>query len=194
VSRAFRPRGRRIYNLKLRTASGHFVTLSTETVDRLRADAIAGLVDFLKDANPALLLPVVAGQVSLPELFGTAWKSMRAPETVRALEIEGEGILRATVQDALREARGRLPLPGCVYAIRNPANGAIKIGFATDLKTRVSSIGTSHSERLELLGWVPGDRELERALHGAFNDCHIKGEWFRPHRDIVRWISEALAA
>jgi hypothetical protein len=189
MPKPFKPKGRRVYVVKIVGGEGEWEAISTGTRDRTMAEAMAGLVSFLREANPELLVPVIERRVALGVLFDTLRSVVTTRETVRAIDSEGEGSTPDSVRRAIREAAKR-DAAGYVYAIRNPASHAIKIGFATDPRKRFSSLGVAHSERLELLGVVPGDRQLESELATAFGNYRIRGEWFRPHRDVLAWVKE----
>lgn len=75
-----------------------------------------------------------------------------------------------------------------VYFVRRATDpeGLIKIGFTTDLPTRLSILGTSNPEGFDVLCTVPGGRDLEGYLHTAFEADRVAGEWFRPSRDLDR--------
>ena len=80
--------------------------------------------------------------------------------------------------------------PHYVYFLRATTldNDAVKIGTTTDPHSRMAALkcdNTKHpawvreaGTRLTLHGWVNGDQELEKALHKAFADYRIVGEWF----------------
>lgn len=143
-------------------------------------------------ANLPTSLAAVAERLQGVTLYDTIASLVRSPAVERAVQAEGEGEVPTAVRVAIADSRKRAPLSGYVYAIRNAASGAIKIGFATNPRARFSSIGVSHSEKLELLGVVPGDRTLERSIGIAFGENRIRGEWFRPHRDLHAWVKECL--
>lgn len=63
-----------------------------------------------------------------------------------------------------------------VYFIQ--AGRSIKIGLATNVKARMAELQTGNHEELQLLGFIPGDRCLERQLHRRFSEFRIRGEWF----------------
>lgn len=65
-----------------------------------------------------------------------------------------------------------------VYFIRAVGAGAIKIGVTSNVKKRLYGLRSASPGRLELLGYVVGDTDLERDLHGRFFDWHLRGEWF----------------
>jgi hypothetical protein len=70
---------------------------------------------------------------------------------------------------------------GFVYAI-SADTVATKVGFTTKSpETRVSQLQTGTSERLELIGFVPGTHSDEQGCHRVLKKYgyHIRGEWFR---------------
>lgn len=75
---------------------------------------------------------------------------------------------------------------GYVYFISSIR--AIKIGFATNVKTRMRELQTSHHEKLDLIGFVAGEMELEKSLHSKFADKRLVGEWFEPCSEIYEYI------
>lgn len=79
-----------------------------------------------------------------------------------------------------------------VYFLRGEDTGAIKIGFSKSLSTRMSNIATSSSERVTLLGSLPGDELLEKSLHNEFISDRIRREWFRPSDALMARISALI--
>lgn len=73
-----------------------------------------------------------------------------------------------------------------VYFLR--AGDAIKIGYTTNLATRQRSLETASAVPLELLAFVPGDRNEEARLHREWGHLHIRGEWFRADEELLRYI------
>lgn len=56
----------------------------------------------------------------------------------------------------------------------------IKIGFSADVRTRVLQLKTSAPPgEITFLGFMPGDREMEKHLHKKFAGQREYGEWFR---------------
>lgn len=76
-----------------------------------------------------------------------------------------------------------------LYAIRNTATGAIKIGISGNPEKRISDLQRPMTDRLELLGSMPGTFEEERALHRRFADAGLGGEWFRPTKEVMEWVA-----
>ena len=83
-----------------------------------------------------------------------------------------------------------LPAACMVYVLE--CEDAIKIGIATNVPKRISSLQTGNPKRLYLLHCLPGDRKVERALHRRLRACRGLGEWFAgPEvKPFLRWIED----
>jgi hypothetical protein len=66
---------------------------------------------------------------------------------------------------------------GFVYFLR--MGETVKIGFATNVASRMKSLQTSCSEPTEILNVIPGTDQTERYFHAHFEAYRQKGEWFR---------------
>lgn len=83
--------------------------------------------------------------------------------------------------------------PGDIYVIHNPENGLTKIGFSTDVASRIKSLQYSFPGSIELAVFY-GTRQDEHNLHERFiaQGKHEYGEWFRlTDRDIL-WIKDCV--
>jgi hypothetical protein len=79
------------------------------------------------------------------------------------------------------------PTRGYVYFIGMEGDTtAVKIGFATNVDDRRSTLQTSSHHTLKVLAVIKGTLDKEKELHRKFASDHIRGEWFRR--------SDALAA
>ena len=122
-------------------------------------------------------------------------------ETVRKLC--GKGIILSYVQDRMREVGGMdlselqkrrermradivslvndtsvsLIKRGFVYFLKMGAY--VKIGFSTDVKSRIRNLGVGCPEKAEVIGLIPGTEETERFFHSMFASASSNGEWFR---------------
>lgn len=67
---------------------------------------------------------------------------------------------------------------GTIYFVRT--RKAIKIGFATNLKQRLTQLQVGNSNPLKVMLTVPGTKEDEALLHHLLREHRIRGEWFRP--------------
>ena len=118
----------------------------------------------------------------------------------RARERAGLGaaaVAARRVASARREARAeakagrrRIVAPRCsgIYFIESRSEQVIKIGFATNIHERVRDHQTSNPSPLLFLGFVPGDRREERALHLRFAADRVRGEWFAPSHELRSFI------
>lgn len=83
------------------------------------------------------------------------------------------------------------PVPATwIYFIRS--GDAVKIGFATNVDARFSSIQTSNPNKIELLAKFPGSTEDEYKTHMMFRHLHIRGEWFRDDAAIREYIQSRM--
>jgi len=81
-------------------------------------------------------------------------------------------------------------IEGCIYFIRSEKTHAIKIGFTADqVEKRLSSLQTAHPYKLQLLATTLGTVEYEKSLHARFSSHRLEGEWFKPHPDVLAFIS-----
>lgn len=70
----------------------------------------------------------------------------------------------------------------------------IKIGFSADPIARSATVTTAgkrpstlrRATPAHLIGWIPGDRAVESAMHQRFAADHVAGEWFYISVDVVR--------
>lgn len=81
------------------------------------------------------------------------------------------------------------PKPGVVYFAQmigeyNP----IKIGYTTDISSRIQSVAQGLPFELRLVGLVPGDKGIESYIHAKFSHHCIKGEWFYPSPALIEFI------
>ena len=68
----------------------------------------------------------------------------------------------------------------------------IKIGYTkNDVKKRLKQLQTSNPNKLFLLGYIEGDKEIEKKLHKKFYASIIRhnGEWFSPTQDLLDYIN-----
>jgi hypothetical protein len=76
-----------------------------------------------------------------------------------------------------------------VYFIQEGRGGPIKIGVTErcPLK-RLADMQTGCPKELRLLGQTEGDRHKETELHHVFREHWIRGEWFRPHPEVLEFV------
>lgn len=78
-----------------------------------------------------------------------------------------------------------------LYFVQAGTNGPIKIGVAIDPARRVASLQIGHPEALRILKVIAGTSKHETQLHLRFWKSHLRGEWFKPTRDLLAYIETA---
>lgn len=87
------------------------------------------------------------------------------------------------------------PKKGVVYFIGMEGDSsAVKIGFASEIKGRLSSLQTSSHHKLKVLATINGTAKFEKELHRKFAADHIRGEWFRRSEVIEAFITSSSAS
>jgi len=77
-----------------------------------------------------------------------------------------------------------------VYFIQEGDDGPIKIGKTSGHPAnRMSGVQTGNARALRLLGALPGYTKEETDLHRRFAAHRIRGEWFRPHVELLDFIT-----
>jgi len=80
-----------------------------------------------------------------------------------------------------------------IYFIQCGTNGPIKIGYTNkDVKERVAQLQTACPYELKLLWVTDGDQETEQDIHESLKHEHIRGEWFRPGKDVLNIIHHSF--
>lgn len=111
--------------------------------------------------------------------------------SVRYCRSTGERDLAAALRLApsiyARKVAGREPsnVRGRIYFVQAGEDGAIKIGFAQNLESRLAAMRTDSPVALRLLASIPGTLMLEKKLHKRFAAAWLHGEWFSPSDDLL---------
>jgi hypothetical protein len=79
---------------------------------------------------------------------------------------------------------------GHVYFVQVISSGDIKIGYSTNIRSRISTLQTSIPEKIKLLGYISGDLGKEKELHKKFRILRLRGEWFRCDSSIIDFLNE----
>lgn len=80
---------------------------------------------------------------------------------------------------------------GTIYFFECETTREIKIGITSgQVEKRMATVQTARGHKISLLATVPGTTKFERALHGRFSPHRLRGEWFRPHPDILAFIAQ----
>ena len=69
----------------------------------------------------------------------------------------------------------------------------IKIGYTTQsIDKRIQQLNTGSVKKIYLLGWIKGDKKVERELHKRFSKSRVRmsGEWFAPTQDLIQFIND----
>jgi len=71
-------------------------------------------------------------------------------------------------------------------------DGAIKIGFSSDVPRRLYEVATKHHIRTpRLLATVSGNKRLENAIHREFVAHHLGREWYTPTPELLALVGRA---
>lgn len=81
---------------------------------------------------------------------------------------------------------------GFVYFVQMGRAGPIKIGYSTNPAARIASMQTSNARELVLIGSIPGDTAVERAIHRELSAYRLRGEWWRPEPAVMRYVRKLL--
>jgi hypothetical protein len=103
------------------------------------------------------------------------------------------GYIDAAVRDYYAPSRRQdqpaaAPASPGVYFIQCQTTHRIKIGFSCNPAARFKTLQTAAAGELRWLGFLPGDRSVERDLHARFSKARVNREWFRAAPDVLRYI------
>jgi hypothetical protein len=85
--------------------------------------------------------------------------------------------------------------PLVLYFIYCEPAKAVKIGYTSDIKNRVSNIQVGNPFRLTLLGCIPiPSISWEAKVHRIFDEFWITGEWFSLDTEIISCIAEVITS
>ena len=71
------------------------------------------------------------------------------------------------------------------YIIYSHQNKAVKIGYASDLASRISALQISTPEKLSLIFAFEGGKETEKTLHTLLHKYRLRGEWFVYNEEVL---------
>lgn len=78
-----------------------------------------------------------------------------------------------------------------IYFIRENETGNIKIGSAQDPVSRRDFLQTGNSQELHIIATLDLPDEQEKKLHKRFDKYNVRGEWFRPELELLKFIYDA---
>lgn len=73
-----------------------------------------------------------------------------------------------------------------IYFIRCAATGLTKVGYATNVRSRLSTLQTGSADDLSLVRLLGGAKDDEGKLHRRFAEHRKRGEWFDLADEIIR--------
>lgn len=133
---------------------------------------------------------VYLGKIDGRHLYRSTGCRDRTAALAAAAQMEREVRGKANVETVpVAEIRYGGTAAAYVYFVEGPG-GAIKIGCTRNVKVRIESLQTSSPQKLKLLAVIPGGRQLESAMHAAFDDARVEGEWFRSTTALRALIAE----
>lgn len=75
-----------------------------------------------------------------------------------------------------------------VYFARAERQGEIKIGFSTQVQSRLYHLGNQRFTNVTLLGWKRGGPAMERKMHERFKEFALGREWFEPAPELLDYL------
>lgn len=79
--------------------------------------------------------------------------------------------------------------PLLLYFIQAGEGGPVKIGATRNVEARLRDMQTGNAHDLIVLGAIAGvSSRDEKRVHARFEEHHIRGEWFRPHPELLQFI------
>lgn len=78
--------------------------------------------------------------------------------------------------------------PTWVYFIQEAERGYIKIGCSSSPFSRVRACQAGNPFDLRIIGIMEGNRSLELELHQRFQRLQMRGEWFKPYKELILYI------
>ena len=83
-----------------------------------------------------------------------------------------------------------------IYFVQESGLGAIKIGYAKDYGScmnRFYALQIGNPHKLSMLGVISGKAKDETKLQTQFAEDHIRGEWFKPSSNLLKFIKDRAA-
>ena len=77
-----------------------------------------------------------------------------------------------------------------VYFIQMGGFGPIKIGYASNVDKRLSSLQTGNPEKLRIIKTIPASsKQDESSFHKMFSHLRISGEWFEFSKELKEFLN-----
>ena len=72
-----------------------------------------------------------------------------------------------------------------IYFAQAGDGGPVKIGFSSNVESRLASLRCASASEIVLLNTRPGSMKAERLLHSRLERHRLRGEWFEPAEDVL---------
>lgn len=108
----------------------------------------------------------------LAQIHAETGLSAREKETIAILR---EATRKKTKEELEVESMARVSV-GYVYFIKSGPR--VKIGFSTDVISRLSNLKVGNPNDTKLLAAIPGTEDTEAYFHKMFASYREQGEWF----------------
>lgn len=82
-------------------------------------------------------------------------------------------------------------MPYSVYFLS--LENRIKVGISEDVTQRVKTLECASGSAIQLLGSIPGGRDLEQAIHKRLQNRRLRGEWFVDCAEVREVVAALLA-
>lgn len=77
-----------------------------------------------------------------------------------------------------------------VYFIQGECGGPIKIGYTSNLSSRLSALQTGYPDTLKVLFIIAGTTRREHAIHNMLSEHRLNGEWFKDTPEVRKILEE----
>ena len=82
-----------------------------------------------------------------------------------------------------------------IYFLKeNSRYGKVKIGYSNNIKKRLESLQVANSNELLVLLVANGGQRAEKGLHHKFKSLRVRGEWYKPAPELMKFIDEIKMA
>jgi len=81
-----------------------------------------------------------------------------------------------------------------IYFIQNTNTNLIKIGYSALPRKRLKQLQLSHIDKLKILLTIKGSYSEEGKVHKKFAHLRVNGEWFRPEKELVDFITNSITS
>lgn len=132
--------------------------------------------------------PVAVGYEMTEEGFSFFLSKYQIPEALTFEILEEFRSQKRELENYFAEHILKSPLKqDCLYIVRHPMTGFVKIGITADLESRMSQLAHTNGVILEILHVIdtPKARMLENYLHRKFSQYKQVGEWFLMNPEII---------